>query len=123
MEDSIKESFMLTPEDKQRIEDEERYRAEVRGRLKADAAPVVVEHKPSNGVAAVLSLLPGAGHIYKGQIKAGLLWMVGVMLAYTLVIIPGIAAHIWCICDAGRDPKPEPTAHFTKNGWVEGERP
>jgi hypothetical protein len=48
------------------------------GRRRADPPAVTptAASPPSNGVAAVLSLfIPGAGQIYKRQIRAGLLWL------------------------------------------------
>lgn len=53
------------------------------------------------GVAAVLSLvIPGAGQIYKGQLNAGIAWLVGVVVGYCLFIVPGLLAHIVCIYKA-----------------------
>jgi ribosomal protein L34E len=56
----------------------------------------------SKGVAALLSLLiPGLGHLYKGQILWGILWFVIAIVAYivssVLCFIPGILVHIICI--------------------------
>ncbi len=52
----------------------------------------------SPGIAALLSLiLPGAGHIYKGHIIAGLVWMFFVVVGYILLIIPGLILHLICI--------------------------
>ena len=56
----------------------------------------------SRGVAAVLSFfIPGLGQIYKGQIAAGLLWMlVGalIFIGYAMFLIPiAIVPHILCI--------------------------
>jgi TM2 domain-containing membrane protein YozV len=101
---------MLTSEDKQRIEEEERYRAEIREslRTKAEVGPIVVERKPSNGVAAVLGLfIPGAGQMYKGKTGAGLCWLFGTVLGYCLFIFPGLILHLICVFDAAQDnPRP-----------------
>jgi TM2 domain-containing membrane protein YozV len=53
------------------------------------------------GVAAVLSLfIPGAGQIYKGQIGAGLLWLLCTVIGYAMAIAPGIILHVTCIVNA-----------------------
>jgi len=53
---------------------------------------------PSNGVAAVLSLvIPGAGQMYKGNVGAGIGWLVAVVLGYLLFVIPGLILHFLCI--------------------------
>lgn len=50
------------------------------------------------GIAAVLSFFfPGVGQIYKGQIVAGLIWLLIVPVGYMLLIIPGVILHICCI--------------------------
>jgi len=56
------------------------------------------------GVAAVLSLvIPGAGQMYKGQIGAGVGWLVGTIAGYCLFIVPGLILHIVCIYKAYSD--------------------
>ena len=50
------------------------------------------------GTAAVLSLvIPGAGQMYKGNIGAGILWLIVVIIAYFMLIIPGLILHLLCI--------------------------
>lgn len=54
--------------------------------------------KWSPGVAALLSfLIPGAGQMYKGNVGAGLLWLIFVVIGYFLVTVPGIILHLICI--------------------------
>lgn len=65
--------------------------------------PIVVA--PSPGVAAVLSVvIPGLGQIYRGKVGRGLLWLVGVLVGYGLLILPGIILHLACIFDAASSP-------------------
>ena len=45
-----------------------------------------------NEIAALLSIIPGFGHIYKGHYEAGLLWMfLGMPLAVWVGILLGLA--------------------------------
>jgi hypothetical protein len=60
----------------------------------------------SPGVAALLSLIiPGAGQMYKGQVGAGLLWLIFVVGGYFLFIIPGVILHLICIFSAASEKK------------------
>ncbi|MDK7374813.1 MULTISPECIES: zinc ribbon domain-containing protein [Weeksella] len=53
------------------------------------------------GVAALLSLLiPGAGQMYKGKIGSGILWLLLVLIGYSIFIVPGIILHLICIFSA-----------------------
>jgi hypothetical protein len=55
----------------------------------------------SAGLAAVLSLIiPGAGQMYRGRVGAGLLWLVFVVIGYSLFIVPGFVLHVICIFNA-----------------------
>src|SRR5262249_44930195 len=55
------------------------------------------------GMAALLSLLiPGAGQIYKGHVKRGILWLVCVVVGYKLRVLPGLLLHLLCILNAGK---------------------
>ena len=57
--------------------------------------------KWSGGVAAVLSLIiPGAGQMYKGQVANGLCWLVFVVIAYFMLVVPGLILHLFCIIGA-----------------------
>jgi hypothetical protein len=63
------------------------------------AHPVV--QRPSNGVAAVLSLvIPGAGQMYKGHVGTGVAWMFFTFLGYLALIIPGLVMHLVCVLNA-----------------------
>jgi len=65
------------------------------------ATPIEAPRKWSPGVAAVLSLvIPGAGQMYKGSVGRGLLWLVVVVVGYTLFVVPGIILHLICILTA-----------------------
>ena len=50
-----------------------------------------------NVIARTLTILPGLGHIYKGQVAAGLLWM---LLGMPVVLWMGI---LLSLATAGRD--------------------
>jgi TM2 domain-containing membrane protein YozV len=55
----------------------------------------------SPGVAAVLSLvIPGAGQMYKGQIGRGIAFLVGAVLGYMMLVLPGLVVHLFAIIDA-----------------------
>jgi hypothetical protein len=57
-------------------------------------------HGPSPALAGVLSaLVPGAGHLYAGQLGAGVMWFVAVWLGYML-ILPGLILHLFSIASA-----------------------
>jgi TM2 domain-containing membrane protein YozV len=59
------------------------------------------------GVAAVLSLIiPGAGQIYKGRVLGGLLWLVAVVVGYTMLLVPGAILHLCCIVSAASGTPP-----------------
>jgi TM2 domain-containing membrane protein YozV len=58
--------------------------------------------KWSRGIAILLSLLiPGAGHLYKGDIFSGLLFFILIPIGYLLFIIPGAILHFISIVTAG----------------------
>lgn len=45
-----------------------------------------------NAIACVLTIVPGLGHIYKGHVAAGLIWMlIGMPLAIWIGILLGLA--------------------------------
>jgi TM2 domain-containing membrane protein YozV len=55
----------------------------------------------SPGAALVLSFfIPGLGQMYRGRIGRGILWFIGVVIGYSLLVIPGIIAHLICLVDA-----------------------
>jgi hypothetical protein len=58
------------------------------------------------GVAAVLSLLiPGAGQMYKGNVLGGVVWLIAVIIGYTL-LVPGVILHLCCIASAASGTPP-----------------
>lgn len=54
----------------------------------------------SPGVAAVLSIIPGLGQLYKGQIFAAIGWFIVIPIGYSFFILPGVALHVLCIVSA-----------------------
>jgi len=50
-------------------------------------------------VAAVLSVIPGLGHLYRGRLLKAILWFFGVMIAYTAGPI-GLLVHLACAANA-----------------------
>ncbi len=57
----------------------------------------------SPGIAMVLSVIwPGLGHIYRGKLLSGILWMILTPLGYICFIIPGLILHLMCIIFAGK---------------------
>jgi TM2 domain-containing membrane protein YozV len=60
--------------------------------------PQQTQRRWSKGVAALLSfIIPGAGHIYKGSVGAGIAWLIFTTIGYFFFIIPGIILHVICI--------------------------
>ena len=60
-----------------------------------------VAARPSNGIAAVLSLvIPGAGQMYKGKVGQGIAWLFFTVLGYFMMIVPGVILHLFCIFHA-----------------------
>src|ERR1700693_4426195 len=57
------------------------------------STPLSKEEKHAHDeIAAVLSIVPGLGHIYKGHYEMGFLWMfLGMPLAICIVILFGLA--------------------------------
>jgi TM2 domain-containing membrane protein YozV len=79
-------------------------------------APTVVEQRAfmwNPSAAAVLSLvIPGAGQMYKGQVRSGFLWLGAVALGYMTFIVPGVVLHVLCVISAAQgDP-------MTPGRWV-----
>ncbi len=55
---------------------------------------------------AVLSFLwPGLGQMCKGQVGAGIAWMLGTLVGYICLILPGVVIHLMCIVDATKPVK------------------
>jgi hypothetical protein len=64
------------------------------------------QNRHSQGVAALLSFFwPGAGHIYCGEVGAGIGWMMATFIGYVAFIIPGIILHICCVVAASNTAK------------------
>ena len=61
--------------------------------MKTLSTPVTKEARHAqNEIAALLSIIPGLGHIYKGHYEAGLLWMLlGMPFAIWIGIILSLA--------------------------------
>jgi TM2 domain-containing membrane protein YozV len=96
-------TLAIAPAERQRIYLEERARLEIRRELEGGnrTPAVAVRARPSNGVAAVLSLfIPGAGQMYKGGIGVGIVWLVVTVLGYFALIFPGLILHFCCIFHA-----------------------
>jgi hypothetical protein len=79
--------------------------------LRVAVQPVVnlhpmVRQRHSQGVAALLSFFwPGAGHIYCGEVGAGIGWMMATFIGYIAFIIPGVILHVCCIVAASNTAK------------------
>jgi TM2 domain-containing membrane protein YozV len=58
-------------------------------------ATETAEGKASDLVAVMFSIVPGLGHIYKGHIFAGLLWMIGAIPVGIFVFLAAFASAGW----------------------------
>lgn len=58
-------------------------------------ASETAEGKASDAVAVMFSLVPGLGHIYKGHIFAGILWMIGAIPVGIFVLLAAFASAGW----------------------------
>lgn len=83
---------MLSEERRLEIEAEERARREIRARLDRESGTGF-----NTTAAAALSIIPGAGHAYKGQPFNGLAWFLVVGCGYLMLILPGVMLHLVCI--------------------------
>ncbi|HET6762890.1 MAG TPA: hypothetical protein VFH27_04435 [Longimicrobiaceae bacterium] len=62
----------------------------------------LVKRKWLHTTAALMSLVvPGAGQVYKGRIRTGVLWFVIVVGCYLWVGPPAALVHLMCIITAG----------------------
>jgi TM2 domain-containing membrane protein YozV len=87
----------LTEEEKQKIEEEERYRLQV-------SSSATSQPKQKHGLPALLSFfIPGLGQLIKGQVIKGIFVFIAVMIGIALLVIPGIIIWIWQIGDAYND--------------------
>lgn len=69
----------------------------------AQAPVTVINNYPkwNAGLAILLGVFfPGVGHIYKGEVAAGILWLIFVTIGYFLFIFPGLILHLICIITA-----------------------
>jgi hypothetical protein len=51
-------------------------------------------------LAALLSVIPGLGHVYKGWPGRGAAWFFGVMFAYSANVSLGLLLHVICASNA-----------------------
>jgi TM2 domain-containing membrane protein YozV len=85
--------------------------------------PTVVVHTPvprwSPGVAAFLSLIvPGAGHVYKGEAGTGIVLFVVTVVGYVMLIIPGLCLHLVAILTAAQgNPYAAPGVAVKSSYW------
>src|SRR5215468_9780807 len=68
-------------------------------------ATQTAEGKASDAVAVMFSIVPGLGHIYKGHIFAGLLWMIGAIPVGIFVYLAAAMLHAYGIEDRVTPPK------------------
>src|SRR5438876_7463782 len=59
------------------------------------ATEQTAEGKASDAVAVMFSIIPGLGHIYKGHILAGFLWMAGAIPVGIFVFLAAVASAGW----------------------------
>jgi TM2 domain-containing membrane protein YozV len=59
------------------------------------SATETAEGKASDAIAVIFSIIPGLGHIYKGHILAGLLWMAGAIPVGIFVLLAAFASAMW----------------------------
>jgi len=70
-------------------------------------APRAPAPTSSPAVAGLLSFLwPGAGQIYRGEVGAGIGFMIATLVGYVLFIVPGLVMHIISVVNAARAPDP-----------------
>ncbi len=48
-------------------------------------------------VFALLSFIPGIGHLFRGKVKKGIGWFMAVTVGYLLFLVPGVILHLMCI--------------------------
>ena len=58
-------------------------------------ATQTAEGKASDAVAVMFSIVPGLGHIYKGHILVGILWMIGAIPVGIFVLLAAFASAGW----------------------------
>ena len=86
----------LSEEQKKKIEEEEKVRAEIRSKLSSEN-----KSNQKHGVPAILSFfIPGLGQIVKGQVGKGILIFFGFIIGCFMLVLPGIIIWIWQLVDA-----------------------
>mgnify|MGYP001373206528 FL=1 len=64
------------------------------------------QEKKSEALAALLSLVvPGIGSMYEGHIGKGFMFLIGAIIGYVALVIPGIIIHLFSIVSAYNDTK------------------
>jgi TM2 domain-containing membrane protein YozV len=58
-------------------------------------ATQTAEGKASDAVAVLFSIIPGLGHIYKGHILAGLIWMICAIPVGIFILLAAFASAGW----------------------------
>src|SRR5438094_1873137 len=58
-------------------------------------ATQTAEGKASDAIAVMFSIIPGLGHIYKGHILVGLVWMAGAIPVGIFVFLAAFASAGW----------------------------
>jgi len=51
-------------------------------------------------MAAILSMIPGLGHLYRGRVGRGIMWFFGVSFAYGASFPLGVLIHVICAANA-----------------------
>jgi len=65
-----------------------------------DPAPIYTTLSPA--LAAIFSVFPGAGQVYCGRTRRGILFLVGTLVGTLLLLLPGVIVWLWGIVDASR---------------------
>jgi len=59
------------------------------------SATQTAEAQASDAIAVIFSIIPGLGHIYKGHLLAGILWMLGAIPVGIFVFLAAFASAGW----------------------------
>lgn len=68
----------------------------------------VMGRRWSRIVAAILSVVPGLGQIYKGEWAQGVVWFIAIPVGYAFFIVPGVILHFVSFLSAISGPNPKP---------------
>lgn len=86
----------LTEEERQKIEEEEKYRAELRTQYQ----PPPVTNGKNLSIAYVLNfIIPGLGHVYLGQVGKGIIIFLVASAGISLAGVPTILAWLYGLLD------------------------